>query len=393
MKRFSQDHFTIGPPPGAARRAGVFVRATLTAGRVCLLLAVTSILVKWVGEAVSDRYQWSQWPEWTPNVLVVAGALSLITVGWVLRRIAVIAARPAGLERAGGRPGAIAWALLVLHAGYTIVVDAPFYRSRAAAPGSLDDSLRVAFWNVGAAEQPGWEQEVMNSAPDLVVLVGLSTRDSIPPALARMFAEKRLVYERFTVLSSRPLSRFGFTNLNIMPGSGFDPRLPKGVRANHDPGAAMYLEVRVGNDPDELLTVWIVDLPSDISLSRERVAREARAAIDGFDGQRLIRSEQSSWTVETDTGFTGNPGFPTPDLIIGDFNIPRGAASLEHLRNGYPDAFEQAATGYMASWPRRFPMWHLDQAFIGPRWRAWGYDLRSTGSGSHLMQVLDLTAR
>ncbi len=398
MKSAGQDHDASDAPRGSGRsdpaRPGLIARSLAALSRLLALLVLAGLLLKGIGEFVSDRYPWSQWLEWTPNVLVAAGSLAVLVLATLIARLASRAARPWQL---GGRARWVlraAWAAFVVHAAYTIVVDVPFYRPRPPGPGSLDNSVRVMFWNAAVHERDGWEDAVINAVPDVVVLVGLSSRDALPKILDKMpQGATRLTYDRFTVLSALPLIRFGFTHLNIEAGEGYDPRLPEGRRSQYDPGAAMYVEIGGRREDDRPTTLWIVDLPSDISLSRVRVTREARAAIDAFDGMRMIRTANDSWTIEPGTGHAGPKGFPTPDLIIGDFNIPRGAASLSRLNMGFPDAFDQAATGYRASWPRRLPLWHLDQVFLGPRLRAWRYEVRDAGSGAHLMQVVDVTPR
>ncbi len=389
MKSASGEH--VGPGQSAPRRlAG---RALGVLARLLGVFVVLGLLLKFAGEAVSDRFWWSQWLEWTPNVLVFAGTAAVLIPATLLCR----AARR--VARAGPAPGTAwvlgaGWGLLLAHGAYTVAVDAPFYRARPPGPGANEASTRVVFWNAGASERAGWDDLVSGVDPDLVVLVGLSNREPVQAILGRMpEGGQRLAYDRFTVLSALPMKRFGFTHLNIAPGAGYDPRLPEGYKSRHDPGAAMYLETAATRAGAGSIVTWIIDLPSDISLGRDLVARESRAAIDAFDGQRMERGESGHWSIEPGTGHAGPKGFPTPDLIVGDFNIPRGAASLSHLRRGYPDAFEQAATGYMASFPRRVPLWHLDQAFIGPRFRAWRYRLLDAGSSEHLMQVVDLAPR
>lgn len=385
MKTESHD---LGPPV-ARSCARQRLRGVLRGlGRLLGLGAGAGLALKWIGEVVSDRYVWSQWLEWTPNAAVFALALVVLATGAAVCRLA----GPGARARRRGLWAAL-WTMLAVHGAYTVAVDAPFYRRRPQGPASLDESVRVAVWNAAASEREGWETVVAGTDADVVVLVGVTSRDPVPAIMDAMGGATRLAYERFTVLSRLPMRRFAFTTLNIQPGSGYDPRLGERVHAPHDPGAAMYLELAGKGESDGPFTIWVVDLPSDISLPRVRVASQARRAIDAFDGQRLVRTADATWSVEPGTGYSGSTGFPTPDAIVGDFNIPRGAASLESLRCGYPDAFDQASTGYAASWPRRFPLWHLDQAFVGPRFRVWRYELRSTGSGWHLMQIIDLVRR
>jgi endonuclease/exonuclease/phosphatase family metal-dependent hydrolase len=84
------------------------------------------------------------------------------------------------------------------------------------------------------------------------------------------------------------------------------------------------------------------------------------------------------------------PGFPPADLIMGDFNIPRGSASLRQAAQGYPHAHTQAGHGHAGTYPRHRPLVHIDHMFIGPALRARRYQVVDGGVGSHRMQVLDV---
>ena len=90
-----------------------------------------------------------------------------------------------------------------------------------------------------------------------------------------------------------------------------------------------------------------------------------------------------------DTG-TATVGFPAPDIVVGDFNIPRSAGSLKALGRGYPSAFDQAGRGYMASYPRVRPIFHIDQTFVAPGLRVFDYRLPDIGAGAHRAQVVDI---
>jgi endonuclease/exonuclease/phosphatase family metal-dependent hydrolase len=78
-----------------------------------------------------------------------------------------------------------------------------------------------------------------------------------------------------------------------------------------------------------------------------------------------------------------------PDLVIGDFNIPRGSASFDAIFPAMQYAFNQAGHGYGASYNRTWllPLYHIDHILIGRGFKATRYDLIDPGVGRHLAQV------
>jgi len=119
------------------------------------------------------------------------------------------------------------------------------------------------------------------------------------------------------------------------------------------------------------VVIYAIDMPSDPQLPRAELARRVRGLI-----------------AET------NP--PPPDIVIGDFNITRGSASLEMLFAGSAalrHAFDDAGHGYGATYPRRGPLWHIDHMLLGPALRAVRYDIADKGAGRHRAQVAWITPR
>ena len=79
-----------------------------------------------------------------------------------------------------------------------------------------------------------------------------------------------------------------------------------------------------------------------------------------------------------------------PDVIVGDFNIVRGSASLAHLFPGYRHAYDEAGRGYGASFLRSLPLYHIDNMLLGPNVRAQSYRLHYPGFGWHWVQVAEI---
>ena len=117
--------------------------------------------------------------------------------------------------------------------------------------------------------------------------------------------------------------------------------------------------------------------------------RLASDTLTAFPGPFWKRDEAGLDQRETDA----KPGFPTPDLIVGDCNTPRGSASLAIVAGSMSQAFDQAGRGFEATWPRKTPIIAIDQAFVGPRLRAVGYDIVDLGAAQHRAEVIDLVGQ
>jgi hypothetical protein len=196
----------------------------------------------------------------------------------------------------------------------------------------------------------------------------------------------------FNVSAKSAVLEYGSAPLGVEEGEGLDPRAEGGIRKRHDPGHAMYFLLDVTDTPmaslARPLVVWVIDLPSDLSIPRDRVTSEAAAALHAWQGRPMVRRPDGKYGG----GEVRSGGFPRPDVILGDFNIPAHSASLDSIREGLSDAYSEAGSGYNATFPRRYPLWRLDQIFVGRDVHAVGYQTRDMGSGTHLLQMADIAA-
>ncbi len=367
---------------GAAFR----VRVALS---TCSLAPGVLILGAWVvGNLCSDRWYWSQWLEWIPTSLaLLASAPFLVLAGLLLPR----GERSWRATRARTL-ASIAWGLVCV---YMLLVDwrLPNLFKRYEKPGP--STTRVLFWNAAAEDEPGWSRAALRENADVIVLVSLRNEDELARIGASMGESASVIAtDRFTVLSRRRVERYALVSLDIAPGRGLDPRQRTGTRSWADPGHAMFLDL-AADARRPAMCVWILDLPSDLSLARHSVTAQAARAIREFKGPVLRPDDAGRWIPDEHASFEG---FPAPDLIVGDFNIPRGSRSLDAITGGRPNAFDQSGSGPAASWPckwprtsrRIWPVLHIDQMFAGPSLHAESYTLIDPGSGTHRMQRADV---
>ena len=81
-----------------------------------------------------------------------------------------------------------------------------------------------------------------------------------------------------------------------------------------------------------------------------------------------------------------------PHCVIGDFNMTRGGAAIEHLYPGYQHAYRQAGGDWHGSFNRlwKFPLYHLDHLLLDESMTATRYDFIDLGSGRHYAQLADI---
>jgi endonuclease/exonuclease/phosphatase (EEP) superfamily protein YafD len=111
----------------------------------------------------------------------------------------------------------------------------------------------------------------------------------------------------------------------------------------------------------QAVQLLVVDLPSEIHIHRDPLLREIN---------RLIEQHQ-------------------PDLVVGDFNAPRRSRALCELPDGYRHAYDTAGTGWGYTWPVPVPMYALDHCLHSSKIIPVRYDLESSISSDHRLQVFD----
>jgi hypothetical protein len=381
------------------------------------MLGLLLVLVWAASRIISDDWRWSQYLYWVPQEAYLVGVLGLLF-------LACVAARLGGRARDRKRRPAHRPRIVLLICAAGLLSHTLLVRWRVVnlvtrrAPGADPHAIRVMDWNCTSVDKT---QEIAAPLakidPDIAIFVNPHSAVAWHD-LSRQFGawnESRGAYDKpvaqawdngIIVLSRFAITREATISLGIPSAPDLDPdEAIAGASAHDDPGRAMFLELDTRERLGHNTIIWVIDLPSDPRLARTKVMDLAARAIREWSGSIRVRDDLGRWHAEP----SNLRGFPTPDAIMGDFNIPRGSRSIRRLTGDMPSAFDRAGVGYAASWPRRPMPWpvstkipfigrdgiaifHLDQMFLGPALDAIRYDVVDTGAGYHRAQVAELVA-
>lgn len=373
-------------------------------------LSLAGVLLWALGRVLTDSTRWSQYLFWMPTVVVIAAALALLAAAAAMRWFG------AALSYASLRKARLAWGEggMGYEARPTPAQHAPAYRRylfrfawAAAAiatlgvvayaftewrgPGRAPDfhrakSLRFVFWNDSEGLMRDWERALLEPGPDVAIMKP-GTGRAFAKVLDQMGPDADFVYTHgFAIVTKAKIKRRAHLTLGIRQGLGYDLRRKDLRQPMPDFGTATILELATSERLGRDITVFLIDLPSDPSLWRAEVMREAKAALDKITADVWRHDDKLDRWLRIE-----NPEpFGPPDVLIGDFNTPRGAKSIRIVTGDMQSAYEAAGDGYAATYPRVLPLWHLDQAYVTKSLRVGWYQVRNPGGGTHAMQVLDV---
>jgi hypothetical protein len=326
-------------------------RAVVLAQRLAIGLPGLIILAWLVGRLVSDRYLWSQFLAWIPTPAALLAGAIVLAAWW---RIALSA-------RARRRRCLPAALVLVAMVAYFGLAEHHMFASAlrlGPAPGDTAGhapaagALHITHWTMSHHKRPLDEHSRLIAAhiADLTILtdaygIPLQNLASILPADAvippRVGCFK--IISRLPVIEARSIIARDGINVAVL---------------------RVDATARIGRE----LTVCLVDLPSDLAIGRAEQARRLRISLS-------------------------DAGLQPPDLVVGDFNTPRGSRSLSLMFPGMHHAYDDAGAGYSASFHRALPLYHIDHMLLSDEWRASTYRLVDPGLGRHRLQEAAITAR
>ncbi|MBX3364832.1 MAG: endonuclease/exonuclease/phosphatase family protein [Phycisphaeraceae bacterium] len=308
-------------------------------------------LAAWLaGRVCTDRFSWSQPLYWIPTSVAMASASLLLLA-------ATFGCRG---RHAWGRRFVLATSLIAATA-WALVVEWRVFRLRGAPLQGLP--VRVMHWNLAADTIDGIAGFISRFHPDIAVLCNPPMRRDEKLESALGFDARAASIGHLLILIKGEVIERRFVSLGLNAHrAGMDPARDGPGAIDH--GWAAWFVASLHHAP-EPLTFWVIDLPNDPT--RRRMAMLADAA-------RVLREH----------------AFPDPDVIVGDFNTPRGSDSLSFIIGNLRESHATAGFGTGASWPRRFPLWAIDLTFVRE-----GIDIDRSrivipAGGTHAVQVVDL---
>ena len=330
--------------PGGPRRLLAWICRILLIGPVL-------VLVGWlIGRIVSDRTEWGQWLLWMPTVFVVMVwglVLPLMYGAWYrgrARRIAIV----------------LTFALAMAHVAHLLFVEHRFARTPIEDPVAIG----IFHWTAG-----------VNTAADAAQIARMLEADNPHVAfttnaggtLASHHVRDAWLGEGKTTLRKHPFSiasrvpvRTWRRGVWMYDELIFVTLVEIDVHET-DAGRAAGFGDAFAEQP---LTIWLIDLPSDTKRPRHLIADQVLDAIA-----------------------SAGDGLPAADIVVGDFNMTRGSASLARIFPGYRNAFDEAGHGWGATFPGNRPLFHLDQMLVGPRVRCVRYDVLAPEVPRHRPQL------
>lgn len=315
--------------------------------RLTIAIGAGMLVLAWlVGRIASDRFLWSQFLFWIPTPVAAAAAL----IGAACtgsNRIRLLPDR-----RDAGRDRIVAVLLVAMGlalGAFALVREHNVWRPEQ----SSDGALRLLHCNIhwpNRRNAPAVMEFIATRSDDLIVLTEpgwllLEERGARLSAAGWTVLRtgRFAVLSKLPILEARPLVRAESTDLTLLRVDGSSRGLGE-------------------------LAICLADLPSDPLRPRMASAQRIRSLLEG--------------------SFPN--GAPKLDLVAGDLNNTRDAASLRALFPAMRDAFDDAGRGVGASWPAFLPLWQLDHVLLGPKVRAVDYTLIDTGLSAHRAQEVAL---
>lgn len=382
-----QDH----PPPQPPKRprgplAWLRRRALSHLARLLALSGILLTLAWGAGRWFNDDHLWSQYLFWLPTGLVAALAWLTLLLSALCSKLSL---RMGGVKL---RPFLALGALITT--AWMIHDWRPLNAPKRLAPRRESD-VRVTYWNLSVERHAtGAPDAILKTKPDIAIVANIRNdehRQPILEALASLKPESSdgvhfRHWGAVTIGSRFPILRRGMARPRRVT------TLLNDWRSEHDTGRITFTEFDTGGElTDDVFVVWVVDLPSDPTMPRSEVMDAAARAVAQFEGPAYTPDALGRWLPAPLP--EGALGFPEPDLIIGDFNTPRGSRSLRLLVGDARSAHAQGGLGPAGTWTRTLPLWAIDQAFTGDRVRAVRTTVVDPGMSEHRMLVVDLQPR
>ncbi len=335
------------------------------AARLAAFSGVVGVVAWLAGLVLNDRFVWSQWLWWLPTVVVAGGAWAAVGVSRAFSKRGGRRTRRAAMVAAGI---ATVWVGVEMRPWNLFARPEP-------APGMMaGGAMSVAYWNLAAASAAPAIPMIERLDADVLIIAnaGSGDRGAFSRALKDRYggdADDPRAYIA-QVGWTTVASRFPIVGTGRVALSDFETAWAWNNQQSVMSGVS-FVELATGELLGEgyeaeaqITTVWVVDLPSSPRLHRVRMLRGMAGDLANWDKRVTAVDEIGRWVSRVDEG---REGFPHADLIVGDFNTPRGSGSLRELVGDRVDLHAAAGVGLDATFLRPVPVWAIDLAFFDRR--------------------------
>ena len=319
--------------PGNRRRVSRWAEAPAWV----VLAACSAASAAWaIGQAIGDRWVWSQALYWTP--------------AWAALVASMLGLGAAGLLPRGRRSRVLGtWVMVaaaLLSAARFLRWEVGWALTEFPSEGA---ALTVTHWN------PQWPgAAALESGRALSTILGDVTIVSNPGSILRSAVADDWVpagwavrdHGHFAVVSRLPVVECSVLLFTSVPRVGL---VWLGWVEVESPGAG-----RIG--------ILVADLPSNPRLARGAVAEALAALVPPVLSGRV------------------------PDLVVGDLNCTPGSMVWDALAPGMDAAPPWRSRGWMATFKRPWPVLRIDSALVGPRLRWRRAESVDLGIGEHRAQ-------
>ena len=358
------------------------------AGAVVAGVSVLALVLFVIARVWTDRWLWSQMLWWVPVLWWVLG----LWLGAGLTRLAMGRGRRAVRVVVGAALGVTLFVVVgVWHAPRAVL---------GGAQGQRD--WRVVHWNIGG-ERIDLDRatRVLQALDPDLILIANARWDGDRSALIGALAHEGSGLSVRSIGQAIVITKHDISRIGSSWFSGHDEDQTQTRRTGRS-GWVCALELTDARRADPVV-VWFVDLPSEPTAWRvETMERAVVVGLEAGASGRVRRPSGGwgSWGVASD-----EDPMDAPDLIVGDFNTPRGSGSLDRfddeLNRSYTSAFHSAGWGRARSWipdsssalvraGLSISDWHIDLTLVESGHRAVGWSLVGLSETAHRAQVVDV---
>lgn len=286
------------------------------------------IIFLWVlGNTLSDQNSFTQWLEWIPTILIVLWFFVIAVISCIKQT---------------WREASIASVLWLVLLGWYVGVENKLFTNCKDT-----GELKLVAWTMSHPKKEFASQSaatIINMDADITVLThGWYVRGE--PAIQEWLGSsgEKLIRGTFTVLSKlKPIKI-----RTLIASDGI-----------HISSFKLDAQKELGKS----LVIWAIDLPSEFSKPRFRTAMIAKRLLEEIEKE-------------------------PPDIVAGDFNMTRDSYAMEYLFPKMRHATDDCGCGLLASYPRAFPIYHIDHILLNSTLKAVSYHLHNPSIGRHRIQV------